>query len=102
MKFPMTGQEKGDLLIEVTVLAGLTVHQKDENCVIKHPLNTTLPCVLYKQLFLSLFMISHDGYITFYAGKWMHENCGDFGKLQIRNISFFYFFAYLLLSSQNG
>ena len=26
MKFSMTGQEKGDLLIQVTVLAGLTVH----------------------------------------------------------------------------
>jgi hypothetical protein len=26
MKFSMTGQEKGDLLIEVTTWAGLTVH----------------------------------------------------------------------------
>ena len=27
MKFYMTGQEKGDLLIQVTAWAGLTVHQ---------------------------------------------------------------------------
>jgi hypothetical protein len=26
MKFSMTGQEKGDLLIQVTTLAGLTVY----------------------------------------------------------------------------
>jgi len=26
MKFPMTGQEKGDLLIQVTAWAGLTVY----------------------------------------------------------------------------
>ena len=57
------------------------------------PLNTTLPCVLYKQSLLSLFIISHDGYITFYTGKWTHENGGDFGKLQIRNISFFLLFC---------
>ena len=31
MQFSMTGQEKGDLLIQVTTWAGLTVHNKSHN-----------------------------------------------------------------------
>jgi len=33
MKFSMSGQEKGDLLIQVTASAGLTVYTEAKNCL---------------------------------------------------------------------
>lgn len=80
------------------------VHQKDKNCVIKHPLNRTLPVFFIKKIVFCfpIFITSRDRNIRFYAGKWTHENGGNFGKLQIRNIFFFLLFCRLHLLCQNG
>lgn len=69
------------------------------------PLESNTTCVLYKKKIVfsfPIFTTSHDRNIRFYAGKWTHENGGNFGKLQIRNIFFFLLFCRLHLLCQNG
>ena len=47
MKFSMTGQEKSDLLIEVTAWAGLTVHTIIQKYILNSSRYILLNCLKY-------------------------------------------------------